>query len=178
MDITASSGDASFGDDHDGGIFTRTFARLVHGGVPRTDEDGDGLVTWPEFFDRLQAETENVFVTWAQRQRARGEDVGQTSQKPHAFDLGGAEAVRIRNDSPKPMQYSHRWAGEPDWRDASIEPRGLDQHFPPRGRGVEPPNLMVRFEGGKLAELKAGKTYRFHDPAGSRAIGEHDGSKP
>ena len=33
VDITASSGNASYGDDHDGGIFTRTFDKLVRDGL-------------------------------------------------------------------------------------------------------------------------------------------------
>src|SRR5207248_38679 len=57
VDITAASGNAAFGDDHDGGIFTRTFEKLVKAGIAPSDADRDGFVSWPEFFSRLQAET-------------------------------------------------------------------------------------------------------------------------
>jgi hypothetical protein len=165
VDITASTGNASFGDDHDGGIFTRTFDRLVRAGIAPSDADRDGFVTWPEFFSRLQAETEGVFVTWAQHQRARGEDVDQTSQKPHAFALGGgSDAVSLRNETPGLLRYQFRWSGQPKWEDASIAPNQIGKHVPPASRGGRAlPTLEVRFEGGKTAELQVGKTYRFHD---------------
>ena len=50
VDITAASGNASFGDDHEGGIFTRSFAKLVEDGIATSDADRDGFVSWPEFF--------------------------------------------------------------------------------------------------------------------------------
>ena len=50
VDITAASGDASFGDDHEGGIFTRSFAKLVEDGIATSDANHDGFVSWPEFF--------------------------------------------------------------------------------------------------------------------------------
>ena len=74
VDITASSGNAAFGDDHDGGIFTRTFDRLVREKSANVDTDHDGFVSWQEFFARVQNETEGTFVTsagasglWARR---------------------------------------------------------------------------------------------------------------
>jgi hypothetical protein len=163
VDITASTGNASFGDDHDGGIFTRTFDKLVRAGIPPSDADRDGFVAWPEFFSRLQAETEGVFVTWAQHQRARGEDVDQTSQKPHAFALGDVtSAVALRNETLEILKYQYRWADESSWENAVIPPKGVNQHVLPAGRGNSAPALEVRFEGGKSAELRVGKTYRFH----------------
>jgi len=163
VDITAASGNASFGDDHEGGIFTRTFAKLVEEGIPRSDANQDGFVTWPEFFSRLQSQTQGVFVTWAQHQRARGEEVDQTVQKPHAFELAGrADAVSLRNETVGPLKYQYRWAGQTSWEDATIEPNGVGQHVPPARQGRAAPTLEVRFEGGKAAELRVGKTYRFH----------------
>ena len=128
VDITAASGNASFGDDHDGGIFTRTFDKLVRAEMPRSDTDRDGFVSWLEFFPRLQAETEGVFVTWAQHQRARGEEVDQRSQKPHAFDLGGGGGVTLRNGTPGSLKYQYRWAGQSSWLDGSIPPNGVAHH--------------------------------------------------
>jgi hypothetical protein len=164
VDITASTGNFSFGDDHNGGIFTRTFDRLVREGIPPSDADRDGFVTWPEFFSRLQSETEGVFVDWAKRQRALGEVVEQTSQKPHAFELAGrTDAVSVRNETSGVLSYQYRWTGREDWEDARIPPNGLNQHAPPSGRPGPPPPLEVRFEGGKTVVLRVGRTYRFHD---------------
>ena len=173
VDITAASGDASFGDDHEGGIFTRSFAKLVEDGIAGSDANKDGFVSWPEFFSRLQTQTQGVFVTWAQHQRARGEEIDQTSQKPMAFSLGtGGESpvVRLRNDTVEPMEYEYRWAGGSSWQSGRIAPHAVAEHAPPPGGGNRPTTLEVRFKGGKTAELQAGKTYRFHDtkkPRGS-----------
>jgi hypothetical protein len=163
VDVTASTGNASFGDDHDGGIFTRTLARLVEAGVGHSDADRDGFVTWPEFFAKLQGDTQGVFVSWAQHQRARGEDPGQSSQRPFAFELGSPPAVQIRNETRGVLKYQYRWAGETNWRDGSIAPLGVGRHAPAQGRGVAEPALQVRFDGEKTSELHVGKTYRFHD---------------
>jgi hypothetical protein len=179
VDITAASGNASFGDDHEGGIFTRAFGRLVEEGIPPSDGDRDGFISWPEFFSRLQSETEGVFVTWAQHQRARGEVVDQTSQKPHAFALGAhTSVVTLRNETEKVLKYQFRWAGRGAWDSASIPPHELAQHVPPSGRGSSAtPTLEVRFEGDKVAELRPGKTYRFHDSAKPHGLEEHHETK-
>ena len=164
VDITAATGNAAFGDDHDGGIFTRAFDKLVRSGIQPSDADSDGFVTWPEFFSRLQKETEGTFVSWAAlHRRAVGEQVEQTSQKPHAFDLAGRpDAVSLRNETAGPLNYQYRWAGQTSWEIARVEPNGVGQHVPPAHRGGASPMLEVRFEGGKTAELHVGKTYRFH----------------
>ncbi len=167
VDITAASGDASFGDDHEGGIFTRSFAKLVEDGIAGSDANRDGFVSWPEFFSRLQSRTEGIFITWAQHQRARGEEVDQTSQKPMAFSLGkGGDApgvVRLRNETAASMEYEYRWAGRAPWTSGRIAPHGLAQHAPPDG-GDGRPLLEVRFREGKPPQqLHVGKTYTFHD---------------
>jgi hypothetical protein len=166
VDITAASGNASFGDDHEGGIFTRSFAKLVEDGIATSDANHDGFVSWPEFFSRLQSRTDGVFITWAQHQRARGEEVDQTSQKPMAFSLGTggeSQAVRLRNDTAEPMEYEYRWAGRASWTSGRIAPHGLAQHAPPDGSDGRP-LLEVRFREGKPPQqLHVGKTYTFHD---------------
>lgn len=167
VDITAASGNASFGDDHEGGIFTRSFAKLVEDGIAGSDANHDGFVSWPEFFSRLQSRTEGVFITWAQHQRARGEEVDQTSQKPMAFSLGtGGDApgvVRLRNETAASMEYEYRWAGRASWTSGRIAPHGLAQHAPPDGSDGRP-LLEVRFREGKPPQqLHVGKTYTFHD---------------
>jgi hypothetical protein len=166
VDITAASGNASYGDDHDGGIFTRTFARLVDEGIAVSDADQDGFVSWPEFFARLQSRTQGVFINWAEKQRARGEEVEQSSQRPMAFSLGssgGSQVVRIRNDTAQPMDYEYRWKGRPSWASGQIAPHSLAEHAAPPGQGNGHLVLEVQFSGGKTGELVVGKTYKFHE---------------
>jgi Caspase domain len=175
VDITAASGNASFGDDHEGGIFTRTFAKLVADGTAGSDGNNDGFVTWSEFFGRLQARTQGVFVTWAQHQRARGEDVDQTSQKPMAFSLGTAAdasaVVGLHNATASALAYEYRWAGTTSWQNGQIAPRAVAEHAAPAGAGHHPQVLEVRFDGGKTSRLQPGKTYYFHD---TKDRPEHD----
>ncbi len=162
VDITAASSNIAYGDDHDGGIFTRSLDKLVRAGIARSDTDRDGFVTWPEFFTQLQSETEGTFVTWAQHERALGEPVDQSSQRPQAFALGaGGAYVALRNEAPKALRYEYRWSGQTSWEVASIAPRGSAAHTPPAGRPGA--TLEVRFEGGQTDGLRVGKTYRFHD---------------
>lgn len=167
VDITAASGNASFGDDHEGGIFTRTFAKLVADGTTGSDSNNDGFATWSEFFSQLQTRTQHVFVTWSQHQRARGEDVDQTSQKPMAFSLGTAAdapaIVRLHNETAVPMDYEYRWVGETSWHNGRIAPHALAEHASPSGGGRQRASLEVRYQGDKTARLATGKTYRFHD---------------
>ncbi len=106
-------------------------------------------------------------MTWAQHQRARGEDVDQTSQKPMAFSLGsGGDApgvVRLRNETAASMEYEYRWAGGSSWQNGRVASHGLAQHAPPDG-GDGRLLLEVRFKEGKPPQqLHVGKTYTFHD---------------
>ena len=142
VDITAATGNFSFGDDHDGGIFTRTFDKVVRAELPRSDADRDGFVSWPEFFSRLQTETEGVFVNWAQHQRALGEDVGQTSQKPHAFELGGRRRRAVRRPA-------ERNAGSPEVPVPMVWPclLGRRQYSAARSRPLYPPSRAGRAGG-------------------------------
>lgn len=160
VDITASTGNAAFGDDHEGGIFTRSIDKLVRGGVEGLDADHDGFVSWPEFFARLQKETQGTFTAWAQHQRTLGQDVDQSSQKPRAFSLG--PTIRLRNETDKPVDYQYRWSGQDAWLSGRIAPRGVAEHIPPSGGGAAPRSLVVRYENGKTRELEPGKTYKFH----------------
>lgn len=163
VDITAASGNEAFGDDQDGGIFTRTFSKLVLTPNTWSDQARDGFISWPEFFERVRAETEGTFVTWAHRQRALGQPIKQPSQKPYAYSLASDPGIRLRNESAATLLYQFRWTGEDDWENARIAPKSVNRHAPPPARGEEPARLDIRYEGGKTAELKVGKAYRFHD---------------
>jgi hypothetical protein len=169
VDITASSGNSSFGDDKRGGIFTRTIERLVteDDAFAKLDADHDGFLSWPEFFARLRKETETAFVDWAQHQRRLGDEVAQKSQRPRAFSLGSAggntSKVRLRNDTNQVMDYQYRWSGHSNWEDGRIAPHAVAEHVPTGGKGDRPPTLEVRLKDGKSKELHTGKTYKLRD---------------
>ena len=60
-------------------------------------------------------------------------------------------------------------------QDGSIAPRGLGRHIPAQRRGIREPLLQVRFEGGKTADLRVGKTYKFHDTTKPHEAGNRPG---
>ena len=170
VDITAASGNASFGDDHEGGIFTRSFAKLVEDGIATSDANHDGFVSWPEFFSKPAVPDGRRVHHLGAASASRGEEVDQTSQKPMAFSLGTggeSQAVRLRNDTVEPMEYEYRWAGRASWMSGHLAPHAVAEHAPPADGG-HTTSLEVRFRGGKTAELQAGKTYRFHDSEKTR----------
>ena len=66
VDVTAASDNtAAFGDDHEGGVFTRTLGALLTSRVADLDANNDKFVSWNEVFPRLQKDTEQVFARWA-----------------------------------------------------------------------------------------------------------------
>jgi hypothetical protein len=161
VDITAASGNTAFGDDHEGGIFTRAIAKLIEEGIAGCDANKDGFVTWPEFFSRLSMRTQGTFVTWAEHALARGEDVDQSSQKPMAFSLGSAGSVRLQNMTATTVQYEYRWPGETTWHHGRIAPHAVAEHAPPAGAATFPTELEIRLEG-KILKRQLGKMFRFH----------------
>lgn len=58
--LSCDVGAVSFGNDRDGGMFTRACTRLLCSPVSVSDGDGDGRVTWTEFFSRVRAETQRI----------------------------------------------------------------------------------------------------------------------
>lgn len=136
--ITAAAvGTSSWGDEQDGGIFTRAFYKTVAQPLEKLDDNHDGLVSWKEFYPKLARETEQTFITW-KKDVARGEKIDQTSQKPQAIELpddivalAGPKTyavVSIRNDAMQAIAYQHRWVGEEAWKDATLAPQGKAYH--------------------------------------------------
>ncbi len=113
VDITAASkGQGSWGDCEDGGVFTRTFARVVvqrpsrfAGAAPA---DASVAVTWKDFFPVLARETENTFRAWTKAMTARGEldaEVRgsihrQGTQRPFAFHLADPAVRAVATAEP------------------------------------------------------------------------------
>lgn len=168
VDLTASTGAEAFGDEHQGGIFTRTLGKLLLSKSETLDTNRDGFVDWKEFFPRLQNETEKVFVSWAQQHRGQGEEVSQKSQRPRALYLPGDQvpgtsaAVTLRNETDRTIQYEYRWGSSDSWKNGSIGPKKSVTHPVPSGQDAAVSRLEIRSIEGK-GTAKAGSTLRFHD---------------
>jgi hypothetical protein len=77
--LSCEIGEASFGSDATGGLFTRACTRLLCSPVSESDRNGDGRVSWPEFFGQLRADTQQIASS-------RGK-----IQKPTHWYLGGRQ---------------------------------------------------------------------------------------
>ena len=62
--------------------------RMLTTPLAELDADGDGTVTWAEFFPQLRDETQSLFGSWRKEMVARGEKVDERRQVPRAFSLG------------------------------------------------------------------------------------------
>lgn len=159
VDITAATDNCSWGDDHQGGLFTRNFGKLLaNSRIQEVDANHDGFVSWKEFFTRVQALTEKTFSVWAPKARSDGEKIDQTSQKPHAFALseGSTPAVTLLNETIQPLRYRFRWTGEANWSNATIPGGEARVHVPRRATN----KLEVLIDGNKSQVLEPGRTYR------------------
>lgn len=58
--LSCEIGKLSFGNDDSGGMFTRACTRLLCSPISRSDGNGDGRVTWTEFFNQLRADTQQI----------------------------------------------------------------------------------------------------------------------
>jgi hypothetical protein len=166
VDVTASTGNEAFGDEHQGGLFTRNLGRLLLTPVRDLDTNGDGFVDWSEFFPRLQHDTERSFVSWAREHRSLGEDIDQKSQRPRALqlpgDAGTAGAVTVRNHTDRMIAYEYRWQGTDAWTAASLEPRKSATHAVPAALAGKDVRLEIRSKEG-TGRFRPGETARFHD---------------
>jgi hypothetical protein len=185
VDVTAATDNEAYGDDEEGGIFTRTFARLA------TSEEWArkaraGTAAWKDFFPQLRGDTESTFAGWASKHRSLGESVDQKVQRPRAFAIPGVTVeagppastsgeVRMVNELGAPLTYQYRWQADEPWQEARLESRGSRSHRPP-GAGRAPRLMSVKFASGKTAELKPGNIYRL---GGKKKRGlNDDGGEP
>jgi hypothetical protein len=164
VDITAASDNtAAFGDDHEGGLFTRSLGALLQSKLEDLGAKAN-FVSWQELFSRLQRDTEKAFGSWAKEHRARGEKVDQSTQKPRAFDLAGGSVNRtsltLINASNEPLRYQYRWSGDTNWEKATIAAMASRTHQAPAGKTTASV-LEVKFENGETGTLKLGKSYRW-----------------
>jgi hypothetical protein len=160
----AADNTCAFGDDKKGGLFTRTVYELLKNPTLLGADKPDRFVSWHEFFERLQKDTEKEAIPWLQKARSRGEDVpaNQTTQKPRVFALGVDLTVTLFNKDKQAYKYEYRWSGDKEWQKGVLPAEGIQTHTAPASRaGKEPPVLEVRFANGEEHQMKAGKKYGY-----------------
>jgi hypothetical protein len=171
VDITASTDNVAYGDDHDGGLFTRALVSQVKKGRALLDKNRDNFVSWAEIFPRVRAETEGSFDRWSLEARRQGKQTEQNNQKPRAFSLGDNQSLTIVNQTKKAVKYQHRWEGETEWETTVLPPEGAHAHAPHKG-GNDAPGLEVKFETGETGVFRPGKSYRYFDGKKTRNVNE------
>jgi hypothetical protein len=149
VDITASTNNESWGDDNEGGIFTRTLARLLNSNLDQLAPDPKGFLSWKTFLPRLKRETDESFRQWKKNVKARGDNtpINQDSQKPYVFrlpqDTGPTlvktyGVVSLLNDTDREISYEYRWSRgsrSVPWKTMAIKPKA------PRHHAVELPDV-------------------------------------
>jgi hypothetical protein len=167
IDITAAAADTpSWSDPFHGGVFTRTFCGLLlDHQFSALDKDGDGAITWPEFFRTLQPKTNTAFQTWRRKMDPRGEYVTNKEQVPTAFQLDQGTKpkvpsvttappakkksyamVGLRNATRETFTYRLRWAGQRWVEGQKILPGETNVHSVPLGPNSELPRVEVEFD--------------------------------
>jgi hypothetical protein len=165
VDMTAAVEGAAFGDDDEGGLFTRTLAGTIQKHAGELRRASDKFVSWAELFHEVESGTAREFARWSRDQQARGEPVEQQTQKPRAFELPRdptRPGLALRNGTNKVVRYRCRWGNEGDWEQVVMAPEGARLHLAPlKTSSAESPTLSVEFGDQERATLKVGKTYRY-----------------
>jgi hypothetical protein len=149
VDVTAATDNASWSDNLEGGLFTRSLCRLLKQTIRVMDTNRDGFVSWREFYPQLRDETKSLFADWRKEVRTRGDRISERSQVPHAFALGRLiAAVGIENGTRERLTYQYRWTGESTWREGTLSAGQVRIH----SRSVKEPDtplpiLEARFDG-------------------------------
>lgn len=177
VDVTAAAEGAAFGDDDEGGLFTRTLTGSIRRHAARLTTAPDKFVSWVELFHDVEQGTAREFAHWSRDQQARGEHVDQKTQKPRAFELPRdptRPSLTVRNGTNRVVRYRCRWGNDGDWEQIAMAPLGGRLHLAPADRsGAETPLLNVEFDDGETAAFKVGKTYRFNQDLKKSRSFEH-----
>jgi hypothetical protein len=133
VDITAATGNEAFGQDEEGGLFTRALCKLARARIPGLEREADGAGCWKVFFPMLQKETESLFRGYAEKVRSLGDKLAASTQRPQAFSLGGAvnkpqAVVSLVNRSGRAVRYRYRWSSDSNWSVQVLPPGGRMHH--------------------------------------------------
>lgn len=214
VDITAATYDekkkqneAAYGDENQGGIFTRTLGKLLSTDLKLLDKNKDGFVSWEEFFPVLESETQKTFTKWSEVARGKGEKVDQKTQQPHRFRLPGRDlnedvagtvyaVVGLRNLGKEAVRFEYRWSGDEPWKNGTMPAKDTTcLHTKLASDSGELPKLEVRVAGEKdtvklepnrwtgtgTPTFEDGKKYRFDNTTKKRGLpdmGDTDAKKP
>lgn len=148
VDITAATDNASWSDNLEGGIFTRSVSRMLRQPIKVLDLNKDDFVSWREFYPQLRDETLSLFGDWRRKMIARGERVDERKQVPHAYAVGKVYAVvGILNATKNPLQYRCRWPGSEEWTNVTLAPGEKKVHSLPLTQPAATlPSLETKFE--------------------------------
>jgi hypothetical protein len=133
VDITGATGKVSWGDDLNGGLFTRALCKMLTTSLSALKGRKDGVLTWREFFPRLRRETETTFRTWSEEMRRAdpASKIDARNQTPQAFALGRAapaeqspvfSVVSLENAKPTPLTFHYRWSSDAAWKVGTLAP--------------------------------------------------------
>jgi Caspase domain len=135
VDISASTNEPSWGDDRQGGLFTRSLRATMESKVADLDANKDGFVTWAECFPVLSKKTNEEYLRY-KSEHMRSEDgkdlAKQKEQLPRVYRLlpdaplgkqGSWAVVSLTNRTKDPVSFKYRWAGNTEWTEEML-PKG------------------------------------------------------
>jgi len=190
VDLTASENEPSWGDDTEGGLFTRSFMSLIQEGPRDLDRNMDGFVTWSEFYPALRVRTNRKFQEFRshiKRQEGGADDpIKQTKQTPRAYSFlpdtpmtqqPCFAVVGLTNRTKQVVKFKYRWSSSDLWNEEQL-PVGqrLALWYPLASAGGTLPPLEVlengagksermepyRWEGNGPPAYEQGKKYSFY----------------
>lgn len=177
VDVTGASGNAAYGNDDIGGMFTSSLVKVIQRHSGLLGNGREQFVTWKDMFPQVQQETEVTYVHWVKGDDPNNPEVKQKTQKPQAFDLPDdptRPSLTLHNNGKETVHYRYRWGKDGNWSAATLPPEGNRMHSVPATIGsTDRWFLEVKFDDGETGTLKVGKTYKYsHGPKKTRGLEE------
>ncbi len=186
VNITAAQdGAGSWGDDRQGGIFTRSLCGLLKDDLKNLDSNKDHFLSWKEFFSHLERKTEETYEKFCEQSRTTENydpKKEQRTQKPRFFGPMPEPLVPLKNDNKtyavvtlvnrtgRPLVYRYRWNRDEQWKDGRIDKDGKQVHQTLL-RGNPADGQLPRLEVDIPSEKTQGRLRAFKwTGAGARAL--------
>jgi hypothetical protein len=176
VDITAATGTVSWGDDDNGGLFTRSLCKMLTTSLSMLKGGKEGVLTWQEFFPKLRRDTETTFRSWAAEMRRLnpGDKIDSRTQTPQAFVLpkqgnNNSKAwavVSLSNEMKRPLRYQVRWSTQSRWESKVLAPGAKTVHVLPLAKADTEVYLEAKMEG--IAGTKVQKMKVNHHTGDSK----------